>query len=239
MISLAIPNFNRSDLVIEAFIQVMNNDLINEIVIVDDCSSVGVFDKLTGLVAGLNNNKISLYRNDVNLKPLLNKYETVKKCNNGWIILLDSDNIINNDYIEIVSKLDKEDDTIYTPETLNKINNGGIGWIYKEFNDVIISKNNVKNYIDNSNFETCLNTGNYHFNRKKYMSIIVNNYNDVKLSVNDAIYFSYLWLLSGNKIKIVPGLQYIHRIHDGSWYLNNYDGCTASTVDIKRKIREL
>lgn len=239
MISLAIPNFNRSDLVIEAFIQVMNNDLINEIVIVDDCSSVGVFDKLTGLIADLNNNKISLYRNDVNLKPLLNKYETVKKCNNDWIILLDSDNIINNDYIETVSRLDKEDDTIYTPETLNKINNGGVGWTYKEFNNIIISKNNVKNYIDNSNFETCLNTGNYHFNRKKYMTVIVNNYNDVKLSVNDAIYFSYLWLLSGNKIKIVSDLHYIHRIHEGSWYLNNYDGCTASTIDIKRKIREL
>lgn len=239
MISLAIPNFNRSDLVIEAFIQVINNDLINEIVIVDDCSIVNVFDKLTVLIADLNNDKISLYRNNMNLKPLMNKYETVKKCNNDWVILLDSDNIINNDYIEIISKLDKEDDIIYTPETLYKINNDGIGWTYKEFNDIIINKNNVKNYIDSSNFETCLNTGNYCFNRKKYIDIIVDNHNDIKLSINDAIYFSYLWLLSGNKIKVVPGLHYIHRIHNGSWYLNNYDGCTASTFELKRRIREL
>ena len=239
MISLAIPNFNRSGLVIEAFIKVINNNLINEIIIVDDCSSIEVFDKLVVFIADLNNNKIKLYRNDVNLKPFMNKYETVKKCNNNWVVLLDSDNIINNDYIKIISKLNKEDDIIYTPETLYKTNNGGVGWTYKEFNNMFINKNNIKSYINSSNFETCLNTGNYYFNRKKYINVINNNYNDVKLSVNDALYFSYLWLLSGNKIKVVPDLYYIHRIHEGSWYLNNYDGCIASTSDIKRKIKEL
>lgn len=239
MISLAIPNFNRSDFVIESFIQVIDNDIIDEIVIIDDCSSVDVFNKLSVLITDLNNSKVKLYRNDVNLKPFMNKYETVKKCSNDWIILLDSDNIIDDSYIEVVSKLDMEDDTIYNPEILYKLNKKEIGWIYKEYNNLVIDRNNAKHYIDSGNFETCLNTGNYCFNRKKYIHVIEHSHNDVKISVNDALYFSYLWLLSGNKIRVIPGLHYIHRIHDGSWYLNNYDGCTASTIDIKRKIREL
>lgn len=241
MISLAIPNFNRSDFVIESFIQVINNTMIDEIIIVDDCSSIDVFDKLSMLVADLNNSKVKLYRNDVNLKPFMNKYETVKKCSNDWVILLDSDNVIDNSYIEVVLKLDIEEDTIYNPEILYKLNKEDVGWTYKEYNNLIINRNNAKQYIDVGNFETCLNTGNYYFNRKKYIHVVEHNHNhnDIKTSVNDALYFSYLWLLSGNKIKVVPGLYYIHRVHDGSWYLNNYDGCTASTLELKRRIKEL
>jgi len=239
MISIGIPNFNRTDFVIESFIQVINNENIDDIVIVDDCSSYEKFLELSKLINILDNSKIKLYRNDVNLKPLLNKYETVKKCKNDWVILLDSDNIINNDYIDLILKLEKEDNILYCPETLITINNNGKGWCYNEFNNIIIDKTNAKNYIDVLNFETLLNTGNYFFNRKKYEETIENNTKDTQLSIADAIYFSYLWLLSENKIIVVPELKYTHRIHNGSYYINNSIEYSNNTKIINSKIKEL
>ena len=118
MISLAIPTWNRSDLTIESFEQVVENPLIGEIVIVDDFSDSDIFVNLWNLIDTFHSDKIKLHRNNSNIGPLANKYETVKKCENKWCILLDSDNIIANDYIEIVSKLNKKEDILYMPETL-------------------------------------------------------------------------------------------------------------------------
>ena len=238
MISLAITNFNRSDSVIESFVQVLNNDFISEIVIVDDYSDALSYISLWNLINNLNNDKIKLHRNDANLKPFRNKYEAVKKCSNDWVILLDSDNIIANDYIKIVKHLDRKDDIIYNPETLYSANKKSVDWCYKDFNKVIIDKSNVKKYMELPNFGTFLNTGNYFFNRNKYLQIIEGCDNDVKLSVNDAIYFSYLWLLNGNRIKVVPDLSYIHRATEDSWWSINSEKCILAASEIIKRIEK-
>lgn len=237
MISLAITSFNRSDSVIESFVQVVHNNLIDEIVIVDDYSKTTSYINLWNLISNLNNDKIKLYRNDTNLRPFKNKYEAVKKCSNDWIILLDSDNIIDNNYIEVVNGLEKEDDMIYNPEILYRANKRSVGWCYKSFNDFIVDKSNVKNYMGLPYFEAFLNTGNYFFNRSKYLQVVEGVVEDIKLSINDAIYFSYLWLLGGNRIKVVPGLSYIHRATKDSWWVINERKCTLSASEITKKIK--
>jgi glycosyltransferase involved in cell wall biosynthesis len=240
MISLAIPTYNRSDLTIESFKNVLNNNLISEIIILDDYSSVDEFNKLWNATFNLNsiNNKIIVYRNSSNLKPLVNKYEVVKKCNNDWVILLDSDNIIDNDYISVISKLNEEEDVLYSPETLFSLNKE-IEWNYSEYNNFFVTKQNAKDYISNGSFETMLNTGNFLVNREKYVEVYEQSCINEKLGVNDAAYFSYLWLASGNRIKVVPNLNYIHRIHKGSWYKNNQDSCALATDEIHKKIKLL
>jgi hypothetical protein len=236
-ISLAITTFNRTDLTIASFIHVMNNSLIDEIVIVDDHSDIDIFDELRNRLIGLSNSKIELYRNDVNLKPFLNKYEAVKKCHNDWLILLDSDNIIDNTYFDIIKNINAEDDMLYCPMILRRLGDNG-EWNFGEFNNLVINKENVGYCLSRYNeFETFLNAGNYLVNRKKYMDVIENNENDSALSVNDALYLSYLWLLSGNRMLVVSNLGYTHRIHKGSWYQNNYSACGKVTEEIKRKLR--
>jgi glycosyltransferase involved in cell wall biosynthesis len=44
------------------------------------------------LIKKLNTNKIKVFRNKTNQGAFRNKYETVSKCSNEWIYLLDSDN---------------------------------------------------------------------------------------------------------------------------------------------------
>ena len=118
MYSIAITTYNRSSLTINSFIKILDNELVSEIVVVDDCSDSKIFLKLRSLITDINNGKIRLYRNKTNLGPLLNKREAAKQCTNDWAILFDSDNEINDDYISLIDKIDKQDNVIYSPETL-------------------------------------------------------------------------------------------------------------------------
>ena len=238
-LSLVIPTFDRTDFVIEAFAQVLDNPIINEIIIVDDFSDVEVYSKLWNLINNLQNKKIKLFRNDKNLGPLLNKYEAVKKCKNKWIVMVDSDNIMNNEYIEKMEQLDKkEEDMLYCPEIL-MAEGGKVNFSYEEFRGLVVDKNNVKKYIDGINFECWMNTGNYFFNRNAYLKNVESNEIDARLSLTDSVYFSYLWLLSGNRMKIVSGVHYIHRIHKGSWWQNHSKECVRLTTEITEKIKEI
>ena len=236
-ISLAITSFNRSNSVIEAFEQVLSNDMISEIVIVDDCSDVKEYMKLWNLVNNLGNDKITLYRNKKNLRPFQNKYTAVSKCSNDWVILLDSDNIIDNAYIKTVSKLEKEDDMLYVAEILYRAGKKEAGWCYEAFTDQIITKKNVQKLLNEALFEALLNTGNHFFNRNKYMQVVESTKEDPQLSVNDAIYLSYLWLFNKNRMKVVPGLYYVHQATKDSWWATNSEKCVRSASLITMKIR--
>ena len=237
MISLAITNYNRSDSVIESFIQVLNNSRISEIVIVDDYSDPQKYVKLWNLINGLENDKIKLYRNDVNLRPFKNKYTAVSKCSNDWVILLDSDNIIDNDYIKTVEGLHKEEDILYIPEILYRAKKESVGWNYNEFSGEILDKRAVKRNIDKPLFEALLNTGNHFFNRSRYMQVVEKTKEDKQLSINDAIYFSYLWLQKKNRVQVVPGLYYIHQATRDSWWVVHSKACCASALMITAKIK--
>ena len=223
---------------IEAFSKVLDNSLISEVVICDDHSEFSNYVKLWNSIQELSNDKIKLFRNNTNLKPLRNKYETVKHCNNEWVILLDSDNIIDNEYVSNLPVLDinQKADILYCPERL--INPAGmIIWNYSKI-EKFINKGNVKQYIGTGNFQTFLNTGNYFLNRDAYLKVHEQRISK-ELSINDALYFSYLWLKAGNNMGIVPGLNYIHRVHKGSWYKNNQKECGKATDEIIKLIKQL
>jgi len=98
---------------------------------------------------------------------------------------------------------------------------------------------NFKKYIGDINFECWMNTGNYFFNRNAYLKNVESNEIDARLSLTDSVYFSYLWLLSGNRMKIVSGVHYIHRIHKGSWWQNHSKECVRLTTEITEKIKEI
>ncbi len=235
---------------LESFAKVLDNPLISEIVIVDDHSEFNNYVKLWNAIQTINNKKIKLFRSDINLKPLQSKYETVKRCSNEWVILLDSDNIIDNGYLEAFYKIkDLDKQVIYCPEKLIDIK-GKILWDYSEFQYEIGIKAAIQN-IDKGNFQTFLNTGNYLINRNEYLFVHEQNEfvfspwliskkdEKSKLGVNDALYFSYLWLKAGNFMFIVPGLNYIHRVHKGSWYKNNQKECGRATDEIIKLIKQL
>jgi len=238
MISLAIPTYNRSTMTIESFSKVLNNPAIDDIVIMDDYSDVKCYLLLWQMVQNMNNSKIKLLRNNRNLKPFKNKYKAINACKNEWVVLLDSDNIIDNEYINKVLAVHAIPGTIYCPMTLYSENNK-IEWDYSNFKQQLITKRNAKEKLRFPSFTTSLNTGNFFVNKAKYLEVHEAINEDTNLSVNDALYFSYLWLLQGNYMWVVDGLSYTHRIHKGSWYKNNAHGCGVATKQIEQLIKSM
>jgi len=236
MISIAIANYNRSDMTMEAFAKVLDNPFVSEVVIVDDCSDVEVYEDLARKIEGLD--KVALYRNDENLGPFWNKREAVRRCRNEWVILLDCDNSIDNDYINFAENIEKRNDTIYCPAVVRILRPEGGQWDFTRLSGGI-DENTAKDFVDIRLFKILMNTGNYLVNRGWYMDIVEYRTISADLSELDTFYFNYLWIEAGNRLSVEGGMTYIHRIHDDSYYLKNADLFLSIQKRLTNLIKEL
>lgn len=211
IISVAIPTYQRVDLLFESFAQVISNDNVGEIVIVDDASELDVYRKIEERAK--ENEKIKLFRNETNRDCYWNKYTAMSHATNDWCILLDSDNVIGFDYLyHLFQEVSWQPDTIYTPSFAEPL------FDFRPFQGLTITKNNVANYINEPMFETMLNACNFFVNKKSYLKVWDGSVDPV---TSDSIYFCLKWLEQGFKIKVVDGLTYHHRIHGSSHYNSN------------------
>jgi glycosyltransferase involved in cell wall biosynthesis len=157
--------------------------------------------------------KVKLYRNEKNLDCYFNKQKAVSLCSNEWLILLDSDNIIDRDYLDRLYEFDEwQRDIIYQPCYAKPT------FKFKAFEGLTIDRENVHSFIGRGMFDTMLNAMNYFVNRDEYLNVWDGNVNP---HTADSIYQAYNWFNAGNKMLVVDGLEYIHRVHDGSHYKNN------------------
>lgn len=203
---------------LESFAQVFNDHRVDEIIIVDDCSTNGsyellkndkIFDPSITYRAGL----VKLYQNSSNQDCYWNKRIAMEHATNEWCILLDSDNIISTDYLDKLFAVEQwNSDTIYTPSFAKP------AFDFRAFAGITLTKDNIRHHIDLPGLETCLNACNYFVNREEYLLCFDGSADPV---TSDSIFYCYNWLRSGNQIHVVPGLEYEHRIHSGSHYQNN------------------
>jgi len=56
---------------------------------------------------------------------------------------------------------------------------------------------------------------------------------------SDSLFQNYNWIMSGRKFKIVSGLEYEHKVHDGSHYVNNVHRIGDFKDILIEKIRNL
>lgn len=202
IISIAIPTYNRNDLLFESFSSVIENDNVGEIVIVDDVSRDDIYEQVKERAS--KNEKIKLFRNDVNLDCYANKHRAVELCGNDWLVLLDSDNKIDFDYLyRLFSNIHWEEDTAYLPSF------AAPHFDYRKFEGLEVTKENVAGYMNDPTFTCCLNTMNYFVNRKFFLKCWDGSTNP---HTSDSIYMNYLWLKNGGKLYIVSGLTYQHRV---------------------------
>lgn len=245
MISLCITTYNRSQFVIESFEKVIHNDLITEVLIVDDNSDNSIFEKLQDLIVELKNPKIKLFRNDENKKAFLNKLECVRRSENDWIILLDSDNILTQDYIDsIPTELDKK--TFYLPSHAicdsHLLN-------YNKFSNKLIDKLQYKilSQSDDTNTDCMLNTGNYLVNKYTYIDSIEKEESLLDCFALDPYYQIFLGFknIDDFKLKVVDNMNYYHTLHtndgdeSGSYYSQTSKESDNFLVYLKSKIIEI
>lgn len=217
-ISLCITNYNRTDKVIRAFEQVVNDDRISEIIIVDDCSHISHFQELVRLTDPFGP-KVKIYRNSENLGMSLNKVEAIKKASNDWCILFDSDNIIDSSYLDALNgylllpnNLELPENIIFCPDFAKPQFN------YQCYSGNLLSSYNINQFLRESEMGCLLNTCNYVVNKNSYLEVFEFN---PEIMGTDTLWFNYLWLKSGKDFYVVPGMQYQHEVHDGSEWLKH------------------
>jgi len=233
-ISLCLTNYNRVELLIKSFSQVIDDDRISEIVISDDCSDIDLYNQLKGIVSALNplhNNKIKLYRNEINLDCYKNKKQAISLATNDWVIIFDSDNTLDQSYLDRLYEIEEwQKDTSYMPSFAKPL------FSYQQYEGVILSKENVAQYIDMPFLSTCLNCMNYFVNRDEYLRVWQD---DIDPHTADSLLQNYNWFAGGNKMLIVPNLHYNHLVHDGSHYKNQVHLTGNLYAEIEEKIKQL
>lgn len=236
-LSIAITTYNRPRLTIQSFNKILSDDRISEIVIVDDCSTEENYKELRRLVTNLNSDKIIVYRNDINLGMSLNKFTAISRCTNDWIIIFDSDNIIDRSYIDAFERINYQtidnNSMIFCPSgALPKFD-------YSSLQGMIIDKSNVGELFKGiyaTITEWLLNTCNYIVHKKTY----VLNYNHNKeMKATDTIWHNYNHLKNGGSFYVVPNMTYQHLVWEGSGWRENRKYNKEKAVEVKRLIEQL
>ena len=229
MISLALTTYQRTDLLFNSFVNVVNSDLIDEIIIVDDCSSKVVCNKLQMILSP--NSKIKLHFNPVNLGMSLNKKHAISLCKNEWVVIFDSDNELNEKYLLSLNRRSPFDaNTIYAPARALP------NFDYSAFSSITLSKDNVKEYIHKPYFGALINTCNYMVHRDTYLA----NYNhNEEIRGTDTAWHFYNHLKNGGKFHVVPDLEYSHLVHDKSTFLEHVDYNMKKAKEIENLLMEL
>lgn len=232
MISLCITTYNRYDLLLESFDKVIGDPRISEIVIVDDNSKPEICNLLSETLSGANYaDRVTFHINQENIGMSRNKVRAVELATNRWCIILDSDNIIDTSYLDaITDEMLIDPTTIYCPEYAKP------QFDYRKYAGQTINSDNAGKIMEKPMGECLFNTCNYLVNRDEYL--LVYEYNP-DMKGTDTIWFNYLWLKEGNYFHVVPGMQYYHRVHAGSGFMEEVDYNMRKSKEVKQLIQTL
>lgn len=218
-ISLAITHYNRSQLIRNSLVNILQDERINDVVIYDDCSSIEEFDKMRSLLQNLSP-KISIYRGEENYGPYKSKITAVSKCRNDWAVILDSDNVLSRSYVDTLYQIPQ-----WNPHVLYCPSFAKPDFDFRRLANIEINLEQAKAIIIKNQhiklFRNFLNDGNYFVNVHNYVSC-GNNREDMNVRAADVIVFNYAWLTMGYSLYVVNNLQYYHRIHSGSYQIGTW-----------------
>lgn len=240
-------------MLIESFINVIENKHLKEIIIVDDCSDPDIYKKLQWFCKGTR--KIKLHRNQLNLGMSLNKYETVKHATSEWCIVFDSDNAIDNTYINAFVNFAKKHQYNIPPRVICLPEFAVPNFDYRAYSGKSLGVTNgelrSRGFIDvdlpteidkDPMLNCCMNTCNYIVNRRAYMDCFLEmrqQHPAIDVKGVDTIWFAYNWLRLRHSFYVLPGLRYLHRVHPGSGFMQDIEFNMRKGEEIKQMIMKL
>lgn len=242
-ISIAIPTYFTSNFLKEVLNQFLKIEIINEILIQDDSVNFDEHKKIESIISKYNSKKIKFIKNEKNLGAFFNKIEVISNCSNDWVYQIDSDNISSNKieslFFKILEKNDKS--YIYYPSHIyqfkkyhyaakaySRFNKKHVVTLFE--NDTVLTLKKIVDIFKNGqaitkdkNIWWVLNMGNFIVNKYTLSEVVKKiESNDLNYLNADAVVFSYLWLLSHNKIMLYKDFYHYHRKRKDS--LSNKQG---------------
>lgn len=250
-LSLCITTYNRYEMTIESFEKVLNDDRIDDIVIMDDASMPTVKELFYQWILSDNSKKVHFWEQSTNVGMSRNKRDAITNAKNEWCIILDSDNIIDPSYIdafydycggpEMLSKLNDDEKFIFCPDfakpqfNYKEYRSGGNGH-ESVYRSGIYAAIEAAQEIKHDNFNCLMNTCNYIVNRDFYLKVYQYN-KDHKAS--DTIWHNYNHLKAGGRFVIVPNMEYFHRVHPGSGFMQDVHYNIAKAEEVRKLIQQL
>jgi len=232
-ISFVVTTFKRTDLLYQAVEHAIDHPIVTEVLIVDDCSPMEITAEIWNRLQGIM--KVRVGRNQNNLGCYHNKKHALSLATNEWCVLADSDNLFPKEYFDRLESLltaGINPNTVYQPSFAKPHFN------FTKFEGELITSGNVKYFLDKdvNTFGTMLNAMNYFVNRDEYLKVWEDR---SEPWTADSILQNYNWLKAGNSIYVVPGLEYSHRVHEGSHYKEHVSKTGRLYDDILFKLRRL
>lgn len=225
--SLCITTYNRYELLLESYAQIIDDERISEVIIVDDCSTPDIRAKLQQLPKL--NSKIKVFFQPVNRGMSRNKADSISYATNEWCIIFDSDNILKEKYLDAIPET-LEGDVIYSPSFAQP------SFDFSAYEGVVVNRNNIKMFMPDPMFRCFLNCCNYLVHRDSYLNV----YEDTAgVEQADTINFNYLWLKNGGSFLFMKDCPYFHRVHKNSAFLENIDYNMIKAKEIENKILAL
>lgn len=225
-LSLCITTYNRYDLLKESYAQVIDDPRISEIIIVDDCSTEpGIKEKVNALAGG----KVKVFHQAQNRGMSRNKADAISYASNEWVIIFDSDNVIGKDYLDAIPVY-LNSDTIYCPSFAKP------EFDFRFYEGKFFNAKYATKEIARDSFNVAMNCCNYLVHRDTYLQAYLYNQNHI---ASDTIWHAYNHLKAGGSFYIVPGMQYYHRVHKGSGFLQGVDHNMRMQAEVRKMIMNL
>lgn len=231
-LSLAITSYNRYEMTIESFAQVIDDPRLAEILLMDDASTDGSHQKLVNHFKG--NDKVRIVRQAQNRNMSLNKKDAIAHCKSKYVLIFDSDNILGTDYLDALFACPVFDGNvanfIFCPDFAETT------FDYRTFSGNTIRSQEAAQFIKNDTFNMLMNTANYVVHREWYL--MTYRYNPDHLA-SDTIWHNYNHLHNGGAFYVVPGMRYQHRIHAGSGFLQDANYNMKKAAEVRKLIMQL
>lgn len=181
------------------------------------------------------NSKVRIFHNDVREYVFRNKYRAIERCTNDWVVILDSDNLIDLFYLNVLYKQvpwDKK--SMYQAEYLFPMFDA------RRLRGDVVNRSNVAQFMGIPMFRCLLNGMNYLINRSEFLAAnkeLFDSGFDPKCA--DSLYINYNMMQAGCSLRVVKDLQYTHTVHAGSFYKQNMHQYKYLVVEIENRFRNL
>jgi hypothetical protein len=214
-LTIAIPTMRRWSFLKDSIPIYLARPEVTEIVV---CDETGEDYELLQNTFG-QHAKLRLYKNQRQLGIYENKLKCLGLATGLWVALLDSDNIFDDDWFDMLHDLDFSDTKrIFASadfKTLN-VKTGTVRRHCEAFSGLTLDLRTWNTTLTQPQWNFLLNDGNWIVPQ----SVIhcLPNVKSNTLQAADAIFMARCFVKGGYSIYYVPGLEYTHLVHpDSSW----------------------
>lgn len=168
--------------------------------------------------------KLILHKNPKRLGMYYNKRKCLELAPTPWVAVLDSDNIFPEEFFETITSHweDKGADPkkIYASSEIVRVflKTGESEEKTRHFSGYEISRSNWNSVLQTPGWNFLLNDGNW-IGHRDLLNAWPTNISEEKIRATDSLRIVRNFVLAGFTYCVVPGLRYIHTVHDDSEWI--------------------